>query len=63
VSPFGQKLTEIVIPGHLAPKNPSDEDEKATVIADESGCIMLGCGVYRYRYSRHGLEKIDEPAA
>jgi len=58
-SPFGAPLTEILIPGHLADSKTTDE--RATVLAVEvDGSVLLAHGVRRYRYSRHGLEKLDE---
>lgn len=56
-SPFGQSLTEITIPSHLA--NNSATDLQAEVISSENGKIVLAYGGYHYRYSRHGLEKLD----
>jgi hypothetical protein len=56
-SPFGQNLSEIVIPGHLADKKATAK--QATVIAKELEGIIIAYGEYRYRYSRHGLEKLD----
>ena len=56
-SPFGQSLTEITIPGHLADKNATAL--QAEVTGSEGGEIVLTYGTYRYRYSRHGLEKLD----
>jgi len=56
-SPFGQSLTEITIPGHLADKNATAL--QAEVTASEGGEIVLTYGTYHYRYSRHGLEKLD----
>ena len=53
VSPFGQTVTELVIPGHLKPQDPSDclsfkkfDGERA----------IVGCGSRLYCYSRFGLE-------
>ncbi|MFM8443520.1 MAG: CRISPR-associated helicase Cas3' [Methylococcus sp.] len=58
-SPFGAPLTEVLIPGHLA--DSKSTDERATVLARETdGSIILTHGAHRYRYSRHGLEKLDE---
>jgi CRISPR-associated endonuclease/helicase Cas3 len=59
-SPFGQSLTEVAIPGHMAPRNPPESP--ARVLGINSKGITIEYGHYRYLYSRHGLEKIDEPA-
>lgn len=59
-SPFGQTLTEITIPGHLAPAQLPEAP--AVVLASDTAGITLRYGGLRYRYSRHGLERIDEPA-
>jgi len=58
-SPFGIELAEVLIPGHLADRKTTDE--RAVIIAAEAdGSIVLTHGAHRYRYSRHGLEKLDE---
>ncbi|ROR32698.1 CRISPR-associated helicase Cas3' [Inmirania thermothiophila] len=57
-SPFGQALHEITIPEHLAPEQP---EEKITVEDHADGVIHLRCAGVRYTYSRHGLEKKEEP--
>lgn len=54
VSPFGQALQEVVIPGHLAPSRPEDV---VTVEETRNGVSVLQCGDRRYRYSRYGLEE------
>lgn len=59
-SPFGIELAEILIPGHLAPKNTAEET--AEVLRHDSESIDLRYGGQLYRYSRYGLEKLDEPA-
>ncbi len=56
-SPFGQSLTEIAIPGHLADKTATAL--QAEVISNEGGETVLTYGNCRYCYSRHGLEKLD----
>jgi CRISPR-associated endonuclease/helicase Cas3 len=56
-SPFGQPLTEIHIPAHLAPK--ATDEDKASVIGTDGGIILLAYGGNRYRYSRLGLEKLN----
>ena len=58
-SPFGIELAEVLIPGHLADRKTTDE--RAVIIAAEADCsIVLTHVAHRYRYSRHGLEKLDE---
>lgn len=56
LSPFGNTLDEIVIPGHMAPKEISDESITVEQAADEA--INLRCKERRYKYSRYGLEEI-----
>lgn len=56
-SPFGQRLAEIVIPGHLAPATP---EETAQVLIQNADRIMLQCGERRYRYTRMGLQREEE---
>jgi len=53
-SPFGQDLTEIVIPGHMAPRKRVD----AVSVAQSHGdSFQLQCGDRSYLYSRFGLEE------
>lgn len=59
-SPFRQPLAEITIPGHLAPAQ--IPETPAEVLESDAAGITLRYGGLRYRYSRHGLERIDEPA-
>lgn len=58
VSPFGARLTEVLIPGHLADRKTTESD--ATMIAETPDGAILAHGAFRYRYSRYGLEKLDE---
>jgi len=61
-SPFGQAMDEINIPGHLAK---GLESEQAHRIIQEPDSLLIQAdpaGQFVYRYSRFGLEKIDEPA-
>lgn len=52
-SPFGQTVSELVIPGHMAPAEPAE----VVVIEDvQNGTALLRCGDRRYQYSRFGLE-------
>lgn len=56
-SPFGQIITEINIPGHLAP---AQEIEQAHLVSLEGDTLHIQAdpaGQYNYRYSRFGLEK------
>jgi CRISPR-associated endonuclease/helicase Cas3 len=59
-SPFGQSLTEVTIPGHMAPENPPESP--ARVLDTNLSGITIEYGNRHYFYSRHGLEKLDEPA-
>ncbi len=51
--PFGQTVNEIVIPGHMRPKESCDT---ASASLKNPGEWILNCGERRYRYSRVGLE-------
>ena len=53
-SPFGQPLTELVIPGYLAPETPQ---ETASVLTENRECLIFECGERRYRYTRMGLQR------
>lgn len=55
ISPFGQRLDEVVVPGHLAPKHP--QDVVAVEVLQDNGTARLRCGDRRYRYGRYGLEE------
>ncbi|NLN27013.1 MAG: CRISPR-associated helicase Cas3' [Firmicutes bacterium] len=55
-SPFGVEITELVIPGHLAPK---DQPEQITVEEVHEDSVYLRCGDRRYRYGRYGLEALS----
>lgn len=60
ISPFGQEISEIVIPGHMAPKVRGD-----VVDVDVSGgdYSLFRSAEKRYSYSRYGLEDVvDEPS-
>lgn len=57
VGPFGLTLAEILIPGRLACKNAAQE--RAMVESVATAGIVFTHGECRYRYSRHGLEKLD----
>lgn len=60
--PFGQALTKLVIPGHLAPEKPVETLSVTSASAKEI-CVSLRdqrTGKdWRYRYTRFGLEKED----
>ena len=58
--PFEQEVTEMTIPGHLAPKDTSAEF--AEVLRHDHEAIILRYGELVYKYSRYGLEKLDESA-
>ncbi len=53
ISPFEQTLSEIVIPGHMAPNEP---DDSVSAKHHGSSQILLSCGGRHYKYSRYGLE-------
>lgn len=55
-SPFDEKISEMLIPGHLAP---SDPEEVITVEAVQPDAALLRCGDRHYRYSRYGLEAMS----
>lgn len=59
-SPFGQVIDEINIPGHLAPGLAIDE---AHLVSLEGSSLVIHIGPLVFRYSRFGLEKLDESAA
>lgn len=56
-TPFSQTITEIYIPGHLAPKI---EIEQAHLVSLDGDTLLIQAdpaGQHIYRYSRFGLEK------
>jgi len=55
--PFGREIDEIDIPGHLGR---GIQQEEADLIEVSSEGLLIQVGRYSYRYSRFGLEKIDE---
>ncbi|MDD5387950.1 MAG: CRISPR-associated helicase Cas3' [Gallionellaceae bacterium] len=59
-SPFGQVIDEINIPGHLAP---GLAIEQAHLVSLTGSRLHLHVGPLVFRYSRFGLEKLDESAA
>lgn len=61
-SPFGQAIDEINLPGHLAKGLVA---EQAHLVSLETDSLLIQAdpfGQFVYRYTRFGLEKIDEPA-
>jgi CRISPR-associated endonuclease/helicase Cas3 len=58
MGPYGLLLSEMLIPGHMAPKSEEDIQDLTQI----TGGIMFRLGPKHYRYTRHGLESIDEPA-
>lgn len=61
-SPFGQSIEEINLPSHLAK---GLEAEQAHLVRLEPDSLLIQAdpfGRFVYRYTRFGLEKIDEPA-
>jgi CRISPR-associated endonuclease/helicase Cas3 len=57
ISPYGISLSEMVIPGHMAPKG----EEATQDLTRIAGGITFRLGPKHYRYTRHGLETVDEP--
>lgn len=59
MSPFGQEIRELVIPGHMAPGQPAGE-----IICEETsdGTTTLRCAERRYTYGRYGLEEVKQRA-
>lgn len=55
VSPFGQLVESVVIPGHMAPSEPAQQVEVESV---EDGIASLRVGERSYRYSQFGLEAV-----
>jgi len=53
MSPFGQRITELIIPSHMLPEK---EAERVQVSQAEDGTVRLTCGDAHYVYSRYGLE-------
>ena len=58
--PFSAEISEMTIPGHLAP-NKDKLEEYAKVFHHDKDEIRLRYGELVYKYSRYGLEKLDEP--
>lgn len=56
--PFGRTITEMLIPGHLAPAARSETNIR--VLSNTDQVILLGYENMRFFYSRYGLEKADE---
>ncbi len=56
-SPFGKTLTEMVIPGHMAPNEIDDDIMK--VENETNGAIIMRYKDRCYRYHRYGLEEIS----
>ena len=54
-SPFGQELTEVLVPSFMAP---AELEEIAHVEGEENGEILLRWADKQYRYSVLGLEEI-----
>jgi len=53
-SPFGERLDEIVIPGHM---KPGHAEESVGVVSEKPGEIRLRNADRRYIYTRYGLEE------
>lgn len=61
-SPFGQAIEEINLPGHLAKGLEAEQAHLVSLEADSLHIQADPLGQFVYRYTRFGLEKIDEPA-
>lgn len=59
VSPFGNLIHELNLPGHLARGLAS---EQAHLVSQVERILDIHVGALHFRYSRFGLEKVDEPA-
>jgi hypothetical protein len=59
-SPFGVDIDEIKLPGHLANGLTAEE---AHAVRSSEDTLFIDVGSLRLRYSRFGLEKLDESAA
>jgi len=63
-TPFGQTITTMLIPGHMAPEFPEEVLKVHKAKADNEIRLSLkdtrGGRTTRYRYSRFGLEKEEE---
>lgn len=60
VGPFGLDVDEINVPGHLADGLIGEE---AHSVRSSEGILFIDVGPLRFRYSRFGLEKLDESTA
>lgn len=58
ISPFGQRIQEMDIPGHMS--RDLEQDQAYSVDVALEG-LLIRVGRNAYWYSRFGLEKIDEP--
>jgi CRISPR-associated endonuclease/helicase Cas3 len=58
ISPYGISLSEMVIPGHMAPKG----EEVIQQLTHSADGIAFHLGPNHYHYTRHGLEIVDESA-
>jgi CRISPR-associated endonuclease/helicase Cas3 len=58
-SPFGQWISEIKIPGHMAG---GLDQEQADAVDQADGRLIIHAGTTPFRYSRFGLEKDHESA-
>lgn len=56
-TPFNQAITELAIPGHLAPAGDAVD---ATELEDEADGFRFSLGDKRFRYTRFGLEEITD---
>ena len=59
VSPFGNVLDEINVPGHLVPGLNAEEAHSVSQLADK---IVMKIEAFTLHYTRFGLERVDESA-
>lgn len=59
-SPFGETIEDLNLPGHLARDMAVD---KAHLVSLDGSILLIHVGMLVFRYSRFGLEKLDESAA
>jgi CRISPR-associated endonuclease/helicase Cas3 len=61
VSPFGQTIRELTLPGHWFARRPLPlQEQPDEIVKEEDGTSRLRVGDWRFRYSACGLERILE---
>jgi CRISPR-associated endonuclease/helicase Cas3 len=58
VGPFGISLSDMIIPGHMAP----EDADAVTALKSFDGGFEFVIGSRHYCYTRYGLETVNEPA-